>query len=426
MNPKKKQGPRILAERKGPLFISEKNLDPETGNHVWTASAIEDRDPAQSIKIHLPNDSRDREKILRSLENNWDIADVHLVQRSNGNFEIIDAKPALPDAKRTVYDEKGEAYSWTHELDAKVDSHFQHTLQLEALTGLIATKHEFTHDITPSAVAKGHELAKQYGLTDNDAKWEEPNWNGGLGEAMLCRQINTNGEIEQKFYNPLVPLDEQVKIPTDPIQLQSVCANYALQQAVYQKIVERLDEPTNGMSRLECKEKELVERKTLFGGHPNRTTGDYYKLNHEYAQQIALMTVQGAACNLGAQCANPDEDYVTPTNESSRDSNGDPYTIQSSLAMRAKTELNLSDFDPEKHDALGYLSTLATGMEKEEVSNVNKTELAIAHEMDKAMAKGRERIPDKLAKARELTDTAFGHAGKGMNDLTQNIGAEIF
>src|ERR1700719_2849559 len=122
----------VLDGQNKPLLITGQRTDPANNGQLWIASPTNEPGPEQEIRIRIPGEVSDRKHILKSISGQGELANLYLIRRRTGQcYEMLHAEPALSDAQRAVYDEKGLVYTWTRELDERLDELFQHAIQAQ-------------------------------------------------------------------------------------------------------------------------------------------------------------------------------------------------------------------------------------------------------------------------------------------------------
>jgi hypothetical protein len=406
----------VVAERNERFFIEKQDMDLATGDQFWIVSPLNKSDPEQEICIRIPRDANDRQKILNVLNDEGEIAQLHLVQRKGNQFyDILAAEPALPDAKRAVHDDKGHAFTWTHELDEKVDGLFYHAMQhrIFALHAKLIEDDNLYNPILTHAksifASEMQSLGDKRGTEELVQLFEggiSPSLEGSktsYADAMMGHQLTEKGELIRVYYDVLAPIDQQAKLPENPASRAAAIANFSMQRAAFDYLHSGLCQTTPDkdgvpVSFLEHVEKNLVQHRFLFGFHPTRTSADYCHLTTEISQRMTRNTVQGMVRSLGGHPANEAYDYVTPDERTAkRDEHGRPYTLNSFLydsAYRAGHITHYADHEKNNGEPRDYLKKLNDAYKESEERFVAAKEKALAAEMDRAMAHGRTRVSD--------------------------------
>jgi hypothetical protein len=430
--------PRLVS----PLLITGQRIDPANGGQLWIASPANGPGAGQEVRIRIPDSVADRQQILKSLSGPGEQAKLYLMQRPTDRCcEVLHAEPALPDAQRAVYDEKGLVYTWTRELDEKVDELFQHAIQAR----IFAIQEKLLNDEKPfgSILAQARDIFAAEMRAGGDARATEelgclfdhgmdPALRGAkdsYADAMMGRQLTGKGEMERVYYDASVPLRQQISIPEEPMVRAATVANYALQRAVYDHMRASMGQMTRGKEAtdrpfLECVEADLVAQRFLHGFHPSRTSADYIHLLEKFSDRQISATVQGMVCSMGGHAANEDYDWVTPGEGTfERDEYGRPYTLQSHLYDKAYREgqiIHYADHEKKHGEPNDYLKKVNAAYSDSANEYVAAKEMEVAGAMDRAMASGRTRVSDagKFIKNR-LDDLA--EAKKGLVSIFEEI-----
>jgi hypothetical protein len=432
----------VLAGQNAPLLITGQRTDPANGEQLWIASPTKAPGPEQEIRIRIPGDAHDRRQILDSLSGQGGQAKLYLMQRPTDRcHEVFHAEPALPDAQRAVYDEKGLVYTWTRELDDKVDELFQHAIQARIFTiqaKLLTDEKPFGPIV---AQARDVFAAEMRACGDTRANEElghlfdhgmAPPLAGAkdsYADAMMGRQLSEKGEVERVYYDASFPLSQQINIPEEPTVRAATVANYALQRAVYDHMHACMgqttrDQDATDRSFLECVEAGLVMQRFLHGFHPSRTSTDYIHLLEKFSNRQISATVQGVVCSMGGRAANEDYDWVTPGEGTfERDEHGRPCTLQSHLYDKAYRDGRIAHYADHERNHGGpndYLKKLNAAYNDSSDEYVAAKETAVAGAMDRAMAAGRTRLSDtgKFIKNR-LDDLA--EVKKGLVSIFEEV-----
>jgi hypothetical protein len=433
----------VLGGQNAPFLITGQRTDPASGEQLWIASPIKEPGPAQEIRIRIPGDVHDRQQILESLSGQGEQAKLYLMQGPTDQcHEVFHAEPALPDAQRAVYDEKGLVYTWSRELEEGVDELFQHAIQARIFTiqaKLLKDEKQFGPIV---AHARDVFAAEMRACGDTRATEElghlfdhgmDPALAGAkdtYADAMMGRQLTEKGEVERVYYDASVPLSQQINVPGEPAARAATVANYALQRAVYDHMHACVGQTTQGkdatgISFLECVEADLVMQKFLHGFHPSRTSTDYIQLQERFSDRLISATVQGVVCSMGGRAANKDYDWVTTPGECTfeRDEHGRPYTLQSHLYDKAYRDgqiVHYADHEKNHGEPNDYLKKLNAAYNDSSNEYVATKETAVAEAMDRAMAAGRTRVSDsgKFIKNR-LDDLA--EVKKGLVSIFEEV-----
>jgi hypothetical protein len=436
-------GPRpVLGGQNAPLLISEQRTDSATGGQLWLASPASEPGPEQQIRIRVPGDAHDQQQILKSLSGHGEQAKLYLMQRSvESPYEVLHVEPVLSDAQRAFYDENGLVYTWTHELDERVDGLFQQAIQariFDIQTKLLNEEKQFGFIV---AHARDVFVAEMRACGDTRATEElghlfdhgmDPALEGArnsYADAMMGRQLTKQGEVERVYYDASVPLSQQIEIPDEPAVRAATVGNYALQRAVYDQMQASMGQTTQGkdatdISFLECVEADLVRQRFLHGFHPSRTSIDYVHLLEKFSDRLVSATVQGVVCSMGGRAANEAYDWVTPGEHTfERDEHGRPCTLQSHLYDKAYREgqiIHYADHEKNHGEPDDYLKKLNAAYADSSNEYVAAMETAVAGAMDRAMAAGRTRVSDtgKFIKNR-LDDLA--EARKGLVSIFEEV-----
>jgi hypothetical protein len=432
----------VLGGQIAPLLITEQRIDPANSEQLWIASLTNEPDPEQEIRIRIPGDVHDRQQILKSLSGQGEQAKLYLMPHpTNQCYEVLHAEPALPDAQRAVSDEKGLVYTWTRELDERVDELFQHAIQArifaiqarllndeKQFSPIVAHARDvFTEEMRAGGDARATEELGQ--LFDHGMDPALAGAKDSYADAMMGRQLTGNGEVERVYYDACVPLSQQINVPEEPAVRAATFANYALQRAVYDHMRASMGQTTQGkdatdVSFLECVEADLVMQRFLHGFHPSRTSTDYIHLLEKFSDRLILATVQGVVCSMGGRAANEAYDWVTPGKCTlERDDQGRPYTLQSHFYDKAYRDgqiIHYADHEKNHGEPNDYLKKLNAAYTDSSNEHVAAKEAAVAGAMDRAMAAGRTRVSDtgKFIKNR-LDDLA--EAGKGLISIFDEV-----
>jgi len=425
-----------------PLLITERRIDPANREQLWIASLTNEPDPEQEIRIRIPGDVHDRQQILKSLSGQGEQAKLYLMPHpTNQCYEVLHAEPALSDAQRAVSDENGLVYTWTRELDERVDELFQHAIQARIFAiqaRLLNDEKQFgpivahARDIFAAEMRAGGDARATEELGQLFDHGMDPALAGAkdsYADAMMGRQLTGNEEVERVYYDASVPLSQQTNVPEEPAVRAATVANYALQRAVYDHMRASMGQTTQGkdatdISFLECVEADLVMQRFLHGFHPSRTSTDYIHLLEKFSDRLISATVQGVVCSMGGRAANEAYDWVTPGKCTlERDDHGRPYTLQSHLYDKAYRDgqiIHYADHEENHGEPNDYLKKLNAAYTDSSNEHVAAKEAAVAGAMDRAMAAGRTRVSDtgKFIKNR-LDDLA--EAGKGLISIFEEV-----
>ena len=345
------------------------------------------------------------------------------------------------NAQCAVYDEKGLVYTWTHELDKRVDELFQHAIQArvfaiqakllndEKLFGPIVAHARDIFSAEMRACGDTHATEELGHLFDHGMDPALGGAKDSYADAMMGRQLTKKGEVARVYYDASVPLGQQIKVPEEPAVRAATVANYALQRAVYDQMKASMGQTTQGkdatgLSFLECVEAGLVMQRFLHGFHPSRTSTDYIHLQEKFSDRLISATVQGVVCSMGGRAANEDYDWVTPNERTvERDEHGRPYTLQSYLYDKAYREgqiIHYADHEKNHDKPDDYLKKLNAAHTDSSNEYVTAMETAVAGAMDRAMANGRTRVSDtgKFIKNR-LDDLA--EVKKGLVSIFEEV-----
>jgi hypothetical protein len=406
----------VLGGQNAQFLITEQRTDPASGEQLWISSPIKEPGPAQEIRIRIPGEVHDRQQILKSLSGQGEQAKLYLMQRPKDQcHEVFHVEPALPDAQRAVYDEKGLVYTWTRELEDRVDELFQHAIQARIFTiqaKLLKEEKQFGPIV---AHARNVFAAEMRACGDTRATEElghlfdhgmDPALSGArdsYADAMMGRQLTEKGEVERVYYDASVPLSQQINVPGEPAARAATVANYALQRAVYDHMHACVGQTAQGKdatdrSFLECVEADLVMQKFLHGFHPSRTSTDYIHLQEKFSDRLISATVQGVVCSMGGRAANEDYDWVTPGECTfDRDEHGCACTLQSHLYDKAYRDgqiVHYADHERNHGEPDDYLKRLNAAYNDSSNEYVAAKETTVAGAMDRAMAAGRTRVSD--------------------------------
>jgi hypothetical protein len=425
-----------------PLLITEQRTDPASNEQLWIASPINEPGPEQEIRIRIPGDVSDRQQMLNSVSGQGEQAKLYLMQQPTDRCcEVLHAEPALSDAQRAVYDEKGLVYTWTRELDEKVDELFLHAIQARIFTiqeKLLNDEKSFGPIL---AQARDIFAAEMKACGDTRATEElghlfDQGMNPALegakdsyADAMMGRQLTDKGEVERVYYDASVPLRQQINLPGEPTVRAATVANYALQRATYDHMRASMGQTARGQeatdrSFLECVEADLVRQRFLHGFHPSRTPADYIHLLEKFSDRQISATVQGMVCSMGGRAANEDYDWVTPGECTfARDDHSRPYTLQSHLYDKAYREgqiIHYADHEKNHGEPNDYLKKVNAAYNDSTNEHVAAKEMEVAGAMDRAMAAGRPRVSDagKFIKNR-LDDIA--EVKKGLVSIFEEV-----
>jgi hypothetical protein len=424
------------------LLIAEQRSDTVNGGQLWLASPTNKPGPEHQIRIRIPGDVHDRQQLLKSLSDQREAAKLYLVQRPTDQcYEVLHAGPAMSDAQRAVYDENGLAYTWSRELDKRVDELFQHAIQARVFAiqaklleddksfGPIVAHAKDVFVAQMQAFGDTRATEELGGLFDDEISPALKGAKASYADAMMGRQLTEKGEVERVYYDASVPLSQQIKAPEEPVVRAAMVANYALQRAVYDYMHASMGQTTQGkdatdISFLECVEADLVMQRFLHGFHPSRTSADYSHLLENFSGRLVSATVQGVVCSLGGRPANEGYDLVTPGGfASEHDEHGHPCTLQSHLydkAHRTGRIIHYADHEKNHGEPGEYLKKLNTAHSDSACEYVAAKETAVAGAMDRAMANGRTRLsdPGKFIKNR-LDDLAL--AKKGLVSIFEEV-----
>jgi hypothetical protein len=406
----------VLDGQNKPLLITGQRTDPASNEQLWIASPVNEPGAGQEIRIRIPGDVSDRQQMLNSVSDQGKQAKLYLMPRpTDRSYEVIHAEPAISDAQRAVYDEKGLVYTWTRELDEKVDELFQHAIQAR----IFIIQEKLLNDEKPFGpiVAQARDIFSAEMMACGDPRATEelghlfdqgmnPALEGAkdsYADAMMGRQLTDKGEVERVYYDASVPLRQQINIPEEPTMRAAMVANYALQRAVYDHMHASMgqtsrDKDAADRSFLECVEADLVMQRFLHGFHPSRTSTDYIQLLEKFSDRQISATVQGVICSMGGRAANEDYDWVTPSERTfKRDEHGRPYTLQSHLYDKAYRDgqiIQYADHEKSHGEPDDYLKRLNAAYTDSSNEYVAAMETAVAGAMDRAMAAGRTRVSD--------------------------------
>jgi hypothetical protein len=432
----------VIDGQSKPLLITGQRTDPASSEQLWIASPANEPGPEQETRIRIPDDTHDRQQILNSLSAQGEQAKLYLRQGPTHQCcEVLQAEPALSDAQRAVYDEKGLVYTWTRELAEKVDQLFQHAIQARIFT--IQSKLLNDGKQFGPIVAQARDIfaAEMQACGDTRATEELGHWfdhgmdpalkgaKDSYADAMMGRQLTAKGVVERVYYDASVPLRQQINLPEEPTMRAATVANYALQRAVYDHMHASMGQASRGkdaagLSFLECVEADLVRQRFLHGFHPSRISTDYIHLLEKFSDRQISATVQGVVCSMGGHAANEDYDWVTPCERTfERDEQGRPYTLQSHLYDKAHREgqiIHYADHEKDHGEPDDYLKKLNTAYADASNEYVAAMETAVAGAMDRAMAAGRTRVSDagKFIKNR-LDDLA--EVKKGLGSIFEEV-----
>jgi hypothetical protein len=320
----------VLGGENTPLLITEHRIDPANGGQFWLALPTSEPGLEQEIRVRIPDAAHDRQQILNSLSGQGEQAKLYLMQRPMDQcYEVLHAEPDLPDAPRAVYDEKGLVYTWTRELDERVDELFQHAIQARIFSiqeKLLNDEKQFgpivahARDVFAAemrACGDARTTEELGGLFDHGMDPALEGAKDSYADAMMGRQLTEKGEVERVYYDASVPLSQQINVSEEPTVRAATVANYALQRAVYDHMHASMGQTTQGkdgtdISYLECVEADLVMQRFLHGFHPSRTSTDYIRLLEKFSDRLIAATVQGVVCSMGGRAANENYDWVTP------------------------------------------------------------------------------------------------------------------
>jgi hypothetical protein len=406
----------VLVGRETPFLIAGQRIDPANSEPLWIASPTNEPGPEQETRIRIPSDVHDRQQILNSLSGQGEQAKLYLMQRPTDQcYEVFHAEPALPDAQRAVYDEKGLVYTWTRELDERVDALFQHAIQARILTiqaklqndekqfGPIVAHARDVFAAEMQAIGDTRTTEELGGLFDHGMNPALEGAKDSYANAMMGRQLTDKVEVERVYYDASASLRQQINLPEEPAVRAATVANYALQRAVYDHMHASMGQTTQGkdatgLSFLEIVEGDLVRQRFLHGFHPSRTSTDYCHLLERFSDRLISATVQGVVCSMGGRAANEDYDWVTPCERTfERDEQGRPYTLQSHLYDKAYRDgqiIHFADHEKNHGEPDDYLKKLNAAYTDSSNEYVAAMETAVAGAMDRAMAAGRTRVSD--------------------------------
>ena len=431
-----------IAGQNNVLLITEKHVDPASNEQLWIISPASEPGPEQEIRIRIPDDVHDRQQILKSLSGPGEQAKFHLMQcPANRGYEVLHAESVLPDAQRAVYDEKGLAYTWTRELDERVDELFQHAIQAKIFTiqakllndekqfGPIVAQARDVFAAEMRACGDPRTTEELGGLFDHGIDPALEGAKDSYADAMMGRQLTEKGEVERVYYDASVSLIQQINVPEEPVVRAATVANYALQRAVYDHMHASMGQTTQGkdatdISFLEFVEADLVAQRFLHGFHPTRTSSDYIHLLVKFSDRLISATVQGVVGSMGGRVANEDYDWVSPGEHTvERDEHGRCYTLQSHLYDKAYRDgqiIHYADHGKNHGRSNDYLKKLNAAYNDSSNEYVAAKEAAVAGAMDRAMAAGRTRLSDtgKFIKNR-LDDLA--EAKKGLISIFSEV-----
>jgi hypothetical protein len=441
--PEKSGEPRpVLGGQNTPLLITEHRTDPANGGPFWIALPTSEPGLEQEIRVRIPDAAHDRQQILNSFSGQGEQAKLYLMQRPMDQcHEVLHAEPALPDAQRAVYDEKGLVYTWTRELGERVDELFQHAIQARIFSiqaKLLNDEKQFgpivahARDVFAAemrACGDARTTEELGGLFDHGMDPALEGATDSYADAMIGRQLTEKGEVERVYYDASVPLSHQVKLSEEPTVRAATVANYALQRAVYDHMHASMDQTTQGkdgtdISYLECVEADLVMQRFLHGFHPSRTSTDYIRLLEKFSDRLISATVQGVVCSMGGRAANENYDWVTPCEGTpAHDEHERPYTLQSHLYDKAYRDgqiIHYADHEKNHGEPNDYLKRLNAAYNDSANEYVAAKETAVAGAMDRAMAAGRTRVSDagKFIKNR-LDDLA--EVKKGLVSIFEEV-----
>ena len=432
----------VLGGHNAPLLITGQRTDPANGGQLWIASPTCEPAPEQETRIRIPGDVHDRQQILDALAAQGGQAKLYLMPRpADQCHEVLHAEPALPDAQRAVYDEKGLVYTWTRELDEKVDELFQHAIQARIFAiqaKLLADERQFgpivahARDVFSAemlACGDTHATEELDHLFDRGMAPAIARAKDSYADAMMGRQLTEKGEVERVYYDASLPLSRQINIPEEPAARAATVANYALQRAVYDHMHACMgqttqDKDATDRSLLECVEADLVTQRFLHGCHPSRTSTDYIHLQEKFSDRLISATVQGVVCSMGGRAGNKDYDWVTPGECTfERDEHGRPCTLQSHLYNKAYRDgqiVHYADHEKNHGGPNDYLKKLNAAYNDASNDYVAAKETGVAGAMDRAMAAGRTRVSDtgKFIKNR-LDDLA--EVKKGLVSIFEEV-----
>jgi hypothetical protein len=425
-----------------PLLVTGQQTGPAGGGQFWIASPADGSGPEQEVHIQIPPGATDRQQILKTLSSPGEMAKLCLLQGpTNRQYEVLHAGPALSDAQRAVHDEKGLAYTWTRELDERVDELFQHAIQArvfalqekllddDKLFGPIAAQ---ARDVFVTQMQACGDARTTHALGSLFDRGVDPALEGSkdsYAEAMMGRQLAGPGEVERVYYDASRPLSQQIEIPGEPTVRAAAVANYALQRSVFDymhaSICQTIEGPgATPVSFLECIEGELVRQRCLYGFHPSRTSDDYTRLTVQLSKPLVAATVQGAVCSMGGRAASAACDWVTPDGSASGcDEHGRPCTLQSYLYDKAYRDgriIHYAEHERNHGKPRHYMKKLNAACQESADGHVAAKEAAVAAATDKAVASGRTRLSDlsKFIKNR-LGDLAL--AKKGLISIFDDV-----
>jgi hypothetical protein len=431
----------VLGGQNAPLLITGQRTDLAKGGQLWIASPTNEPGLQQEIRIRIPSDIDDRKQIVKSSSGQSEQAKLYLMQRPTDRcYEVLHVEPALPDAQRAVYDEKGLVYTWTRELDERVAELFQHAIQARIFTiqaKLLNDEKQFgpilahARDVFAAQMRASGDTraAEELGrLFDHGMGSALEGAKDSYADAMMGRQLTEKGEVARIYYDASIPLRQQINVPEEPAVRAATVANYALQRAVYDHMHASMAQTTQGKSAtdisfLECVEADLVMQRFLHGFHPSRTSTDYIHFLENFSDRLISATVQGVVCSMGGRAANEDYDWVTPCERISEHDNGRPYTLQSHLYDKAYRDgqiIHYADHEKSHGEPNDYLKKLNAAYADSSNEYVAAMETAVAGAMDRAMAAGRTRLSDtgKFIKNR-LDDLA--EAKKGLVSIFEEV-----
>jgi hypothetical protein len=432
----------VLDGKNKPLLIAGQRTDPASNEQLWIASPTNEPGAGKETHIRIPDDVSDRQQMLNSLSGQGEQAKLYLMQRPTDRCcEVIHAEPVLPDAQRAVYDEKGLVYTWTRELDEKVDELFQHAIQARIFTiqekllndekpfGPILAQARDVFSTQMQACGDTRATEELGYLFDHEMSPALEGAKDSYADAMMGRQFTDKGEVERVYYDASVPLRQQINIPEEPAVRAATVANYALQRATYDHIRASMGQTTRGQettdrSFLECVEADLVRQRFLHGFHPSRTSTDYIHLLEKFSDRQISATVQGVVCSMGGRAANENYDWVTPGECTfERDEHGRAYTLQSHLYDKAYREgqiIHYADHKKNHGEPNDYLKKVNAAYNDSTNEYVAAKEMEVAGAMDRAMASGRTRVSDagKFIKNR-LDDLA--EVKKGLVSIFEEV-----
>jgi hypothetical protein len=291
----------VLGGQNAQLLIAGERIDPANREQFWIALPANEPNPEQAVRIQIPDDAHDRQQVLNSLSGQGEQAKLYLMQRPTDRcYEVLHAEPALPDAQRAVCDEKGLVYTWTRELDERVDELFQHAIQARIFAiqaKLLNDEKQFgpivaqARDIFAAemrACGDPRTTEELGGLFDHGIDPALEGAKDSYADAMMGRQLTEKGEVERVYYDASVSLSQQINIPEEPVVRAATVANYALQRAVYDHMHASMGRTTQGkdatdISFLEFVEADLVAQRFLHGFHPSRISTDYIHLLEKFS-----------------------------------------------------------------------------------------------------------------------------------------------